>query len=111
MDDELTNTGIAIKRWLDLHYQEDITLQDISEALFLSQYHISRAFKRFSGYSPTQYIARRRIGEAQSLLIHTQMPILDIALRVGYNSNSLFSRTFKTIVGRTPVQYRKDMQK
>ena len=79
--------------------------------MFLSQYHISRAFKRFSGYSPTQYIARRRIGEAQSLLIHTQMPILDIALRVGYNSNSLFSRTFKTIVGRTPVQYRKDMQK
>ncbi|HHX37324.1 MAG TPA: AraC family transcriptional regulator [Clostridiaceae bacterium] len=106
-----TSTGISIKEWLDQHYQEDITLQDISDALFLSTYHISRSFKTFSGYTPTQYIARRRIGEAQSLLIHTDMSILDIALHVGYNSNSLFSRTFKSIVGRTPGQYRKDVQK
>ncbi len=105
-DKEAASAGRQIKKWLDRHYTEEVSLQKISEDLFLSPFYISRAFKSYSGYSPIQYVTRRRIGEAQSLLRETDHSILDIAFKVGYNSNSLFTRTFNNLVGCSPLEYR-----
>lgn len=110
-DAETESNGRAIKGWLDAHYREDIALQDISRALYLSPFYISHVFKAYSGYSPMQYVTRRRIGEAQSRLVNTKDSISAIAADVGYNSSSLFSRMFNLYVGRSPARYRKDYQK
>ena len=55
-----------------------------------------------------QYIIRRRIGEAQNLLITTRRSITDIALSCGYNNSNYFQSVFKRLVGMTPGQYRRD---
>lgn len=108
---ELLSNGRRIKQWLDEHYLEPLALEDIAKALHLSPYHLSHVFKAYSGYSPIQYINRRRIGEAQSMLVDTGQSITDIALSVGFSSSSLFSRAFTQAVGRSPARYRKDYQK
>mgnify|MGYP002224503495 CR=1 FL=1 len=56
-------------------------------------YHI--IFKEETGFSPMQYVTRRRIGEAQNLLINTQLSITEIAANVGYNNSNYFQNVFK----------------
>ncbi len=106
-----TDLGLKIKQWIDAHYKEDITLKQIGQALYLNPYYIAHVFKSFSGISPMQYVSRRRIGESQSLLTDTNMPISEVAASVGYSSNSLFTRTFNQVVGCSPNAYRKKMHR
>ena len=54
-----------------------------------------------------QYVTRRRIGEAQNLLINTQLSITEIAANVGYNNSNYFQNVFRKAVGLTPGNYRK----
>ncbi|WP_438803867.1 helix-turn-helix domain-containing protein [Metabacillus rhizolycopersici] len=72
----------------------------------MSQYYISHAFKRTTGYSPMQYVIRRRIGEAQSYLFSTDKTVTEIAYIVGYNSASNFNNAFKEMVNMSPQRYR-----
>ncbi|WP_410429683.1 helix-turn-helix domain-containing protein [Metabacillus litoralis] len=72
----------------------------------MSQYYISHAFKRTTGYSPMQYVIRRRIGEAQSYLFSTDKTVTEIAYIVGYNSASNFNNAFKKMVNMSPQRYR-----
>ena len=93
--------GRRIKEYIDKHYMEPITLQSMGEALRISPYYLSHVFKQMSGYSPVQYLLRRRIGEAQTLLITTDLSITRIAEMVGYDTQSYFNLQFaKTSVCR-----------
>lgn len=96
-----------IRQYIDRHYMEDISLKSISHNLHMSQYYIAHLFKDVEGFSPMQYVIRRRIGEAQSLLINTSLSVTDIAFRVGYKNSNHFHSAFLKIVGLTPVNYRK----
>ena len=98
--------GDHIKMYLDEHYLDDLTLQDIADNLNISPYYLSHVFKKITGYSPIQYVIHRRIGEAQTLLLNTDMNITDIAIKVGFNSINHFHNTFVKIVGLTAGQYR-----
>lgn len=66
----------------------------MGEALHISPYYLSHVFKQMSGYSPVQYLLRRRIGEAQTLLITTDLSITRIAEMVGYDTQSYFNLRF-----------------
>lgn len=99
--------GISVRKFLDEHYTEPITLPDIGQAMNLSIYYMSHIFKKVTGYAPMQYIAKRRIGEAQEKLIHTKLSITEIALSVGYNSVSSFNYAFSKFAGMSPSQFRK----
>lgn len=98
--------GERIKRYIDKHYMEPLTLQDIGDALNVSTYYLAHMFKEMSGYSPVQYLLRRRIGEAQTLLATTDYSILRISEMVGYDTQSYFSLQFTKHVGISPNQYR-----
>lgn len=95
-----------VMKFVDENYMNPITIQEIADALYASPYYISHVFKRETGYSPIQYLLRRRIGEAQTLLIRTNTPIVDIAGIVGYDSQSYFTSQFTRYVGMPPKQYR-----
>ena len=95
-----------VKSYLNAHYDEDFTLQDISDAIHVDPYHLSHVFKEATGYSPKQYTVRRRLGEAQTLLITTRMNITEIASRVGFGNQCHFNTIFKKYIGMTPSQYR-----
>lgn len=101
------NLGLHIKEYIDEHYLEDLRLNDIASALHINPYYLSHTFKKAVGYSPIQYMIRRRIGESQNLLVNTSYTITDIALRCGYNNSNYFQAVFNSIVGMPPGRYRK----
>lgn len=98
--------GERIKNYIDQNYNSEITLASISESLNISTYYMSHIFKEMTGYSPIQYIMRRRIGEAQTLLITTNHSITMVATMVGYDSSSYFNKIFSKSVGMSPKRYR-----
>jgi len=95
-----------IKSYIDKHYREDITLELLSQQFHISTYYLVHVFKKYTGFSPIQYIIRRRIGEAQSLLINTGDSITKIAGLVGYDNISYFTTLFSKLVGISPKKYR-----
>ena len=99
--------GTRIKEYIDAHYLEDLKLPDIAEALHINLYYLSHTFKDLTGSSPMQYIIRKRIEEAQTLLLTTNMTITDIAMQCGYNNSNYFQSVFSNIVGMPPGKYRK----
>lgn len=99
--------GERIRDYINAHYMEEISLKSISEALHVSPYYLSHVFKQTTGFSPGQYICRRRVGEAQTLLISTRLPITRIADMVGYGNPSHFNVIFAKYTGMSPRQYRK----
>lgn len=103
--------GLMVQDYIDKHYLEDIDIPNIAETLKIGESYVSRTFKKATGYSVAQYIIRRRIGEAQSWLLMSNLSVTDIAMKVGYNSVSNFHSTFNRIVGMSPQQYRKYFQK
>ncbi|MBR0261223.1 MAG: helix-turn-helix transcriptional regulator [Selenomonadaceae bacterium] len=95
-----------IMDYINEHYAEPLTLKKISEAVYISEAHLSHYFKKDAGLSPMQYMMQRRIGEAQSKLIETSQPIQDIGEELGFVSSAHFSKMFKKYVGITPKEYR-----
>ena len=103
----LQGIGVRIKEYIDAHYLEDLKLPEIAAALHINPYYLSHTFKDLTGSSPMSYIIRRRIDEAQSLLLTTNLTITAIAMECGYNNSNYFQSVFKNIVGMTPGKYRK----
>ncbi|MBO1513301.1 AraC family transcriptional regulator [Metabacillus bambusae] len=95
-----------IKDYMDKHYLETVTLESIAKALSISSYYMVHIFKEATGFSPIQYIIRRRIGEAQSLLINTDYSVTHIAGMVGYENTNYFTTLFSKTVGIPPKKYR-----
>ncbi len=103
----LHGMGARIKEYIDAHYLEDLKLPDIAAVLHINPYYLSHTFKALTGVSPMSYIIRRRIDEAQNLLLTTNLSITAIAMECGYNNSNYFQSVFKNLVGTTPGKYRK----
>ena len=97
-----------IKDYIDRHFAEEFSLQQMADALHVSPYHLSHVCKETTGYSPLQYVLRRRIGEAQTLLITTDLPVTRIAAQVGYDNPSHFNAQFSKAVGMPPRTFRRE---
>ena len=103
---EPKSLGRQVQAFIDGHFSEPLTLQDMGRALHVSPYYLSHVFKEASGYSPTQYLLRRRIGEAQNLLISTDLPMAKIAEQVGFETQNYFNLQFSRHVGMPPGKFR-----
>lgn len=99
--------GQRIKDFIDAHYKDDIALSSITAALNMNIFYLSHVFKAYSGYSPKHYQTRRRIGEAQNILLSTDLGITEVANAVGYDNVNNFHRIFHNIVGIPPARYKK----
>ena len=86
---------------------EKLTLQEISDAVYISPYHFSRIFKAIMGISMHEYIRRRRLSQAAEKLINTDLKIIDIAFDCGFESQESFTKSFKQYFGHTPMRFRK----
>lgn len=103
-------TAHRVRRYLDAHYHEALTLSDIAQALHVNEYYLSHVFKSEFGQPPIQYMMRRRIGEAQGMLMDTSIPIGDIAEHLGFSSVSHLNTMFNKYVGIPPGKYRQSMK-
>ncbi len=106
-EEEESVIGNRVKKYIDAHFREPLTLQMIADALNVSTYYMAHVFKDMSGYAPMTYLQKRRIGEAQTLLIHTKKSISDIAFSLGYDAQSHFNQQFSKHVGMPPGEFRK----
>ena len=98
-----------IKDYIDRHFAEEFSLQQMADALHVSPYYLAHVCKETTGYSPLQYVLRRRIGEAQTLLITTDLPVTRIAAQVGYDNPSHFNAQFSKAVGMSPRTFRREI--
>ena len=88
-----------IKSYLDVNYNKNIALADLENEFHFNRYYIGHLFKDTTGFSPNQYIINRRIGEAQRLLLESEMPVNRIACKIGYRNTNQFYAIFKNIKG------------
>lgn len=93
--------------YIQSHYTEALTLQEIAKQMNISKYHLSREFTHGMGTSINQYIINCRITHAKELLRESNLSVEDVSLRVGINYVSHFISLFKDREGVTPLEYRK----
>ena len=111
---EATHGGLPVwkKRrltsYIDEHLTEPIRVADLAALAGLSESHFNRAFRCTFGASAHEYLTRRRIEVAQSLMIGSSEPLCAIALRCGLSDQSHFTRVFRRTVGETPHLWRRE---
>ncbi|KOY17619.1 response regulator [Paenibacillus xylanivorans] len=98
-----------IARYMDAHYQEDLSLQQIAARFYLSREYISRKFKQQFGLNWSEYLGKLRINNAKLLLQNPSLRIAKISEMVGYQDEKYFSKVFKKMEGITPGEYRKTL--
>lgn len=99
-----------VKRYLDNHYKENITLDTLAGITYLNKFFLAYLFKEEYGISPINYLVRRRVAESRYLLAQTDYRISEIASMLGFSSSSYFTQTFTRIEGISPRVYRKQAQ-
>lgn len=92
--------------FVEAHLDTEIALSDVAKAAGLSQWHFQRVFRALTNETLKTYIRARRFAKALDLLLGTQLPILDIALAAGYETQESFTRAFKSCFSLTPGQCR-----
>lgn len=92
--------------YINDNLEKDLTLAEIATSVGMSPYHFARAFKQATGLPPHQYLIKRRIEKAKTLLTQTDLAIAEIAYRVGFASQSHFTTLFRKHTTTTPKAYR-----
>lgn len=102
-----TNENVVrAEQYINDNFQKSITVDEISDYANLSRYHLSRLFKKETGYSPHQYLINTRLKHARELLT-TPTSLDTIAITCGFSSTSHFIHAFKKETGVTPVMFKK----
>ena len=91
--------------YIDAYLAEPITLQDIAQQAGLSRMHFAAQFRLATGMAPHAFLLERRIERARSLL-ETNMPIVEVALAVGFQAQAHFTTAFCRLTGTTPGRWR-----
>lgn len=97
-----------IFRFMEEHYNEEMTLDRMAEKAHMSPTYFSALFKVVKGKTFIEYLNEIRIRKAMDLLLHTGQSVTEISLAVGFNHLGHFNRMFKKMVGTTPTYYRKE---
>ena len=96
----------AVRRYIDLHFKEPLTLEQLAEESHMNKYYLSHSFKREYGTSPINYMISRRIEESKYLLAETDLSMTQIAQLLGFSSLSYFSQVFRRTQSVSPLEYR-----
>ena len=96
----------AVCDFLEEHYAERISLDDLSRLAGLDKYYLLRAFTRSRGITPYRYLENVRIARAKALL-EAGVPPVEAALNTGFTDQSHFTKFFKCFIGLTPRQYQR----
>ena len=92
--------------WLEHHYMQDVSLDQAAEAMGMSAFYFSRFFRTSYNQTFLEYLTAYRIDRAVELLQQTDIPVREIAVRVGYTDANYFTKVFKRHLGVTPTEYR-----
>ena len=102
----LINQAIA---YMQKHYAEKLTLQEVADACYVSQWHLSKLMNRHTGKSFYDILNSLRIKAAKELLTDPGLRISDIGEKVGYADTAHFAKVFKKLVGMSANEYRNSL--
>lgn len=108
--DDTTNDIKAILEYIKINYMNSISIKDLANVVNFSEHYFMRFFKKYMGMTCVDYINEYRLNIATNLLETTDMPIMEIAVKVGVNNISYFNRIFKKKFNLTPKEYRKNLK-
>ena len=104
--------GLAIHKlekvlaYIEEKLAEPVGVRELASQVHMSPFHFARRFKQAVGTPPHAYITQVRIERAKQLLDGTNLPLLEVATRVGYRTQAHFTGVFHRYVGTTPRAYR-----
>ena len=100
---------LKVKSFVDEHYKDQISLNQLANRFNVGDSYLSHMFKEITGFNLMLYLASVRIQHAKELLENQDISITEVALMVGYDDYSYFSRVFKKIEGCSPRVYRENL--
>jgi len=97
---------IQMRHYIEDNYAADLNLDQISEVIFVSKFHLHRLFRRYYGQTPKQYLTEKRLAQAK-VFLKAGMSITDTCFAVGFECPSSFCTLFKGKTGLTPSSFQK----
>jgi len=94
------------QNFLDTHFNQDISIQELSKMVGLNIQYLKKGFKRLTEYSIRQYLIKVRMEKSYKMVMFSDTPINEISYKVGYANPSFFIRLYKKCHGMTPLQHR-----
>lgn len=104
---QVDSTAQKLKNYLDARVNVNVTIKELSDAVFLSTSQTNRIFKKAFGVTPYEYLLYRKVESAKLLLINTTFPVKEIAYKLNFEDEHYFSNYFKQKTGISPYKYRK----
>lgn len=93
--------------FIDLHLEEELSLEKVAEAACYSPFHFHRIFRSVMNEPLNVYISRKRIEKAASVLMRRkEITVTELSVKFGFNGNSSFTRAFKKFYGMSPTTFR-----
>jgi len=102
----MESCSISSIKYISDHYDEPITVKQLADIENYNVTYYNDWFKEQTGFPPNLYLRYVRISKAKELLVETDFSIMEIAVMVGYSSNSTLTRAFHSLTGMTPKEYR-----
>ena len=104
---ERANSNVTVSEvidYIDAHITEDLSLDSVAERVFLNKFYLARLFKKETNTTLHRFILKKRLLLSKKL-IESELPIVEVCRRSGFNDYSHFFRAFKNEYGITPKQY------
>jgi len=103
---DLSNKIVRLtKEYLEAHYTEDISLEDVAAQVNVSPQYFSKLIKKNTGFNFIDWLSMMRVRRAKELFNTTNLSIKEVCFMIGYKDPNYFSRIFKKRVGITPSEY------
>jgi AraC-like DNA-binding protein len=99
------------KQFIREHHTEDLSLGQVATAVHTSIFYFCKLFRKVTGTTFTEFVARTRVEHAKNLLLNPNLRVSEIAYEVGFQSLTHFNRVFKKVSGESPTAYRERLPK
>lgn len=101
----------SIVQYMQEHYNESITLDDLARHANLSREYLSREFKQYIGEGFREHLSNIRIMKAQNDLLNSDLTLMEIAIKHGFNDLRSYNRAFEKHFGVSPAQHRRNQKR
>ena len=98
-----------IKELVHAKMEDDLSLEEMAQAVGLSTAHFARMFRKSTGETPHQFVLRQRLERAKAMLRAPDARVLDVAVACGFKTQQHFAQVFRDVWGVSPTEYRQDL--
>ena len=98
-----------VRELVEAKMEYGLSLDELAECVGLSTAHFARMFRKSTGQTPHQFVLRRRLERAKSMLRAPDARVLDVAVACGFKTQQHFAQVFRDVCGVSPTDYRQDL--